>query len=158
VHVDFAKKKHKLQISKHHLPNSSTLLRAKVVSPCWRALRLSKTALFEFDTSKTTSIIRVSSETTLDPKYLSAPKAIEFPTDPGRTAFAFFYPPTNEDFKAPHGELPHFSCAVTVANRCCQQHTQFGRRSILDEQRLCGRRRHYGGSTGFGATIGALAA
>ena len=31
---------------------------------------------------------------------------IEFPTSGGRTAFAFYYPPTNPETTAPEGELP----------------------------------------------------
>ncbi len=34
------------------------------------------------------------------------PRAIEFPTEGGLTAHAFFYPPTNPDFEAPDGERP----------------------------------------------------
>ena len=35
------------------------------------------------------------------PEYLSAPRAIEFPTEGGLTAHAFFYPPANKDFTGP---------------------------------------------------------
>ena len=43
---------------------------------------------------------------TVDAEYLSAPRAIEFPTEGGLTAHAFFYPPANKDFTGPPGELP----------------------------------------------------
>lgn len=41
----------------------------------------------------------VTKSTTLevDPGYLSAPQAIEFPTEGGLTAYANYYPPTNKD-------------------------------------------------------------
>ena len=42
----------------------------------------------------------------VDAAYLSEPEAIEFPSEGGRTAFAFHYPPANPDFVAPQGELP----------------------------------------------------
>jgi len=42
----------------------------------------------------------------VDAAYLSAPRAIEFPTEGGLTAHAFFYPPANKDFTGPPGELP----------------------------------------------------
>jgi dipeptidyl aminopeptidase/acylaminoacyl peptidase len=40
------------------------------------------------------------------PTYLSVPEAIEFPTEGGVTAHAFYYPPKNPDYEAPAGELP----------------------------------------------------
>jgi dipeptidyl aminopeptidase/acylaminoacyl peptidase len=39
----------------------------------------------------------------IDPDYLSLPKAVEYPTDSGKTAHAFFYPPANKDFEGPEG-------------------------------------------------------
>jgi dipeptidyl aminopeptidase/acylaminoacyl peptidase len=51
-------------------------------------------------------VLRRSSTLNLDPGYLSAPQAIVFPTEGGRTAHAFYYPPRNRDFVAPPGERP----------------------------------------------------
>jgi dipeptidyl aminopeptidase/acylaminoacyl peptidase len=51
-------------------------------------------------------IVREASETAVDPAYVSAPRAIEFPTGGGEVAHGFFYPPANPDFVAPEGELP----------------------------------------------------
>lgn len=51
-------------------------------------------------------VLRVGREVAVDPAYLSAPEAIEFATEGGRTAFAYFYPPTNPDHTAPPGERP----------------------------------------------------
>jgi dipeptidyl aminopeptidase/acylaminoacyl peptidase len=42
----------------------------------------------------------------VDPAYLAAPQAIDFPSTPGATAHAFYYPPTNPDYRAPAGEWP----------------------------------------------------
>jgi dipeptidyl aminopeptidase/acylaminoacyl peptidase len=42
----------------------------------------------------------------IDPGYLSVPEPVEFPTENGRTAYAFFYAPKNRGFVAPDGELP----------------------------------------------------
>ena len=42
----------------------------------------------------------------VDAAYLSRPRFVEFPTEDGRTAFAFYYPPTNPAAVAPEGELP----------------------------------------------------
>jgi dipeptidyl aminopeptidase/acylaminoacyl peptidase len=38
--------------------------------------------------------------------YLSLAQSIEFPTENGQTAFGLFYPPVNNAFSAPAGELP----------------------------------------------------
>lgn len=53
-----------------------------------------------------TEVVREASETAVDPAYVSAPRAIEFPSSGGATAHAFFYPPANAGFEAPAGELP----------------------------------------------------
>ena len=42
-------------------------------------------------------ILRRSIDIAIDAGYLSSPQAIEFPTEDGLTAHAFFYPPTNRD-------------------------------------------------------------
>jgi dipeptidyl aminopeptidase/acylaminoacyl peptidase len=41
-----------------------------------------------------------------DPSFASVPRAIEFPSAGGRTAHAFYYPPTNPEFEGPEGERP----------------------------------------------------
>ena len=56
--------------------------------------------------SGTSEALRTSVESPVDTAYFSTPRVIEFPTEGGRTAYAFFYPPTNPDFDAPAGELP----------------------------------------------------
>src|SRR5262249_52027332 len=38
-------------------------------------------------------VLRRSTEQTVDAGYLSVPETIEFPTERGRTAYAFYYPP-----------------------------------------------------------------
>ncbi len=51
-------------------------------------------------------VLRRSREESIDPGYISTPEAIEFPTEQGKTSFAFFYPPKNKDYSAPDGERP----------------------------------------------------
>ena len=41
-----------------------------------------------------------------DPSYLARPEAIVSPSEGGAITHAFYYPPTNPDFRAPEGELP----------------------------------------------------
>ena len=50
--------------------------------------------------------VRAASEESIADAYLPIPRAIEFPTSSGETAHGFYYPPTNDDFEAPDGELP----------------------------------------------------
>jgi dipeptidyl aminopeptidase/acylaminoacyl peptidase len=52
------------------------------------------------------TVLRQSIESVPDPGYRSRPQTIEFPTARGRSAFGFFYPPANQDVRAPDGELP----------------------------------------------------
>ena len=52
------------------------------------------------------SILRRTGELEIDPEYLSQPEAIAFPTNDNLTAYAWYYPPQNKDFRAPSGELP----------------------------------------------------
>jgi dipeptidyl aminopeptidase/acylaminoacyl peptidase len=40
------------------------------------------------------------------PRYLARPEAIACPSEGGAITHAFYYPPTNPDFRAPPGELP----------------------------------------------------
>ncbi len=42
----------------------------------------------------------------IDPSFFSSPEMIEFPSLNDKTAFAFFYPPTNPDFKPDTNEKP----------------------------------------------------
>ena len=50
--------------------------------------------------------IRPASTLAIDPGYLSMPEPLEFPTDNGLVAHAFYYAPSNPDFTAPAGERP----------------------------------------------------
>jgi len=50
--------------------------------------------------------IQVASAVKIAPEYLSTPDAIEFPTDGGLTAHAFYYGPRNRDFAGPPDERP----------------------------------------------------
>jgi dipeptidyl aminopeptidase/acylaminoacyl peptidase len=55
-------------------------------------------------TARSVDVLRVGRELPFDPAYVAAAEPIEFPTENGRTAFAYFYPPTNPDAVAPAGE------------------------------------------------------
>ncbi len=95
-------------------------------------------------------ILRVEYQEDLPLGYTSLPEAIEFPTDNDETAYAFFYPPTNQDYVAPEGERPPMvvichggphSAASADLNLWTQYWTSRGV-AALDV--------NYGGSTGYG--------
>ena len=95
-------------------------------------------------------VLRRSNELQIDPGYFSIPRAIEFPTENGQTAHAFYYPPRNLDYGAPEGELPPLlvkshggptSAATTTLALGIQYWTSRGI-GVLDV--------NYGGSTGYG--------
>jgi dipeptidyl aminopeptidase/acylaminoacyl peptidase len=97
-----------------------------------------------------TETLRRSNELQIDAGYFSIPQAIEFPTENGKTAHAFFYPPRNRDYDAPAGERPPLlvkshggptSAATTTLALGIQYWTSRGI-GVLDV--------NYGGSTGYG--------
>jgi dipeptidyl aminopeptidase/acylaminoacyl peptidase len=51
-------------------------------------------------------VVKVSNPARIDPGFFSIPQAIEFPTEGGVTAHAFYYPPKNKDYESPPGEKP----------------------------------------------------
>jgi dipeptidyl aminopeptidase/acylaminoacyl peptidase len=67
----------------------------------------SETAIVLYDAAGGgTELVRASSEEPVDPRYVSRPRPVEFPTGNGETAYGFYYPPTNPEFEAPEGERP----------------------------------------------------
>jgi dipeptidyl aminopeptidase/acylaminoacyl peptidase len=56
--------------------------------------------------TRAVEVLRESDVVEFDPRYLSVPAPIEFPTTDGQTAFAHYYPPTNPMAVAPEGERP----------------------------------------------------
>ena len=57
-------------------------------------------------TDSSHEILRRTSLAQIDPRDISMPEAIEFPTTGGRTAHALYYPPTNQQVEGPIGERP----------------------------------------------------
>ena len=95
-------------------------------------------------------ILQRSTTLVIDPGYISMPRPIEFPTDNGLTAHALFYPPANQDYKAPPGEKPPLivishggptGATVALFSLETQYWTSRGF-SVVDV--------NYGGSTGYG--------
>ncbi len=100
--------------------------------------------------SRETEILHRSREITVGKEYISIPNAIEFPTENGLTAFAFFYPPRNPEYEAPEGERPPLlvvshggptSASPSILRYEIQYWTSRGM-GVVDV--------NYGGSTGYG--------
>src|SRR5262245_4314018 len=56
--------------------------------------------------TKKPEALRRSREAAVDAGYFADPRAIEFPTEGGLTAHAYFYPPQNRDYVGPPGDKP----------------------------------------------------
>lgn len=96
------------------------------------------------------SMLRRSANLKIDPSFFSIPRPVEFPTEEGLTAYGFYYPPANGDYRAPEGELPPLlvkshggpTAAATTALSLRTQYWTSRGIAVLDV--------NYGGSTGFG--------
>jgi dipeptidyl aminopeptidase/acylaminoacyl peptidase len=95
-------------------------------------------------------VLRRTSQADVDPAYLSLPEPVEFPTEQGRTAHAFFYAPRNRDAAGPPQERPPLlvishggptGATDTTLSLGYQYWTSRGF-AVLDV--------NYGGSTGYG--------
>ena len=104
----------------------------------------------DIENSRHKSIIRSSSTTTVDERYISDPEAIEFPTEDNKTAHAFYYSPTNPDYCGLADTLPPLiimihggptSAATQELNLGILYWTSRGF-AVCDV--------NYGGSTGYG--------
>lgn len=95
-------------------------------------------------------VLRHSSKAAVDPDYLSIPQAIDFPTEHGLKAHAFFYAPKNRDYVGPPGERPPLlvvshggptGAASSTLDLMVQYWTSRGI-AVINV--------NYGGSTGYG--------
>ena len=74
---------------------------------CFAASEREAEALVRFDLSGSSfEVLRRSSETVHEPQGISVAELVEFPTEGGLTAHAFFYPPRNREFSGEPGTLP----------------------------------------------------
>jgi dipeptidyl aminopeptidase/acylaminoacyl peptidase len=108
-------------------------------------------SLIEIDLkSGKSTVIRRSSPIQPDHYYTSVPEVIEFPTEGGKSAHAFYYPPTNRDFQGPPGEAPPLlvlihggpTSATPALFRLTTQFWTSRGFGVCDV--------NYGGSTGYG--------
>ncbi|HEV7892402.1 MAG TPA: S9 family peptidase [Pyrinomonadaceae bacterium] len=110
-----------------------------------------RAAVVELDLkTRAATVLRRASEIAVDSDYVSTPRAVEFPTEGGRTAHAFYYPPRNPNFAAPEGERPPLlvKChggPTSSASSTLRLETQYWTSrgiAVLDV--------NYGGSAGYG--------
>ena len=103
----------------------------------------------DLETSKF-EVLRRANNIEIDSAYFSVPRAIEFPTEGGLNAHAFFYQPQNPEYRTPDNESPPLivkshggptSAATTALALSIQYWTSRGF-AVLDV--------NYGGSTGYG--------
>jgi dipeptidyl aminopeptidase/acylaminoacyl peptidase len=95
-------------------------------------------------------VLKRSNQVKIDPGYLSIPRSIEFPTTDGQTAYAFYYPPTNQDYQPLLGEKPpllvksHGGPTAAASNQLSLKTQYWTSRgfAVVDV--------NYGGSTGYG--------
>jgi dipeptidyl aminopeptidase/acylaminoacyl peptidase len=109
------------------------------------------TCIVELDLeTRASRVLRRSNELKIDPAYISVPEAIEFPTENGETAHAFYYPPRNRDFTAPSDSRPPLlvkshggpTAATTSTLALKIQYWTSRGIAVLDV--------NYGGSSGYG--------
>jgi dipeptidyl aminopeptidase/acylaminoacyl peptidase len=98
----------------------------------------------------TTEILRSSSSLALDRLHVSIPEAVEFPTEGGITAHAFYYPPCNVEYHAAPSDRPPL---IVISHGGPTTQTK----AVLDLQVQFWTTRgfavvdvNYGGSTGYG--------
>jgi len=109
------------------------------------------TAVVELDLETgANEVLRRSSNVEIEDGYISVAEEIEFPTEGDATAYAFYYPTTNKDYRAPDGERPPLlvishggptSASSSEMNLSIQFWTSRGI-AVVDV--------NYGGSTGHG--------
>jgi dipeptidyl aminopeptidase/acylaminoacyl peptidase len=96
------------------------------------------------------TVLQVASSANVDLGYLSIPENLEFPTEKGTTAHAFYYAPQNADYDPPPGEKPPLlvTChggphsATSLELDLSIQYWSSRGIGVLDV--------NYGGSTGYG--------
>jgi dipeptidyl aminopeptidase/acylaminoacyl peptidase len=94
--------------------------------------------------------LKSASEEAVDPALAPIPRAVEFPTEGGLIAHAFYYPPTNPGFTGPEGERPPL--IVEIHGGPTSHRPPAMRRAVLfwTSRGFGVIDVNYGGSTGYG--------
>jgi len=83
-------------------------------------------------------------------RYISVPEAIEFPTEDGLTAHAFYYPPLNPDFEPAQGDKPPLIVISHGGPTAQASPTLDLRKAFWTSRGFAMVDVNYGGSTGYG--------
>lgn len=94
--------------------------------------------------------LRRSTDMDIPDEYISVAEPIEFPTEDGKTAFGFFYPPKNPDFVAPEGELPLLLVKSHGGPTAATSATFSPKIQYWTSRGIAVLDVNYGGSTGYG--------
>ena len=94
--------------------------------------------------------LRETGELAVDPRYLSRPEHITFPTSGGRMAYGWYYPPTNPDVVAPAAERPPL-VVMSHGGPTSEARTSLSlSRQVFTSRGFAVVDVDYGGSTGYG--------
>ena len=108
-------------------------------------------AIVELDrTSGEFAVIKQSSALQVDQRYLSKPESIEFPTEGGLTAHAYFYPPSNQDYQPPEGEKSPLIVFIHGGPTGATSDTLSLSKQFWTSRGFAIVDVNYGGSTGYG--------
>ena len=109
------------------------------------------TALVDLDLATgALDVVKRSTSTITDRAYLSVPETLEFPTDDGLTAYAFFYAPKNGDTVAPEGEKPPLLVMSHGGPTAATSPTYSRHKQYWTSRGIAVLDVNYGGSTGYG--------
>ena len=97
-----------------------------------------------------TTRLRSSNDAAPDEGYVSRAQAIEFPTENGLTAHAFYYPPTNRDYAAPEVETPPLIVISHGGPTSASDSSLDLRKQFWTSRGFAVLDVNYGGSSGFG--------
>ena len=109
------------------------------------------TALVDLDLATGAfDVVKQSTSTITDRAYLSVPETLEFPTEDGLTAYAFFYAPKNGDTVAPEGEKPPLLVMSHGGPTAATSPTYSRHKQYWTSRGIAVLDVNYGGSTGYG--------
>ena len=109
------------------------------------------TALVDLDLATgALDVVKRSTSTITDRAYLSVPETLEFPTEDGLTAYAFFYAPKNGDTVAPEGEKPPLLVMSHGGPTAATSPTYSRHKQYWTSRGIAVLDVNYGGSTGYG--------
>jgi dipeptidyl aminopeptidase/acylaminoacyl peptidase len=96
------------------------------------------------------TLLKSAGSAGIDPAYISVAQPIEFPTEQGQTAYAYYYAPRNPDYRAPEGELPPLLVNVHGGPTSAAPNFLSWSIQFWTSRGFAFLNVNYGGSTGYG--------